>query len=315
MKIKTFLLFILYFSIFSKLSAQETSKNAVEEYYQHINAAEMHIVDEQYEKANDEYTKAFEPNGVQFAKDLNNAFYSAAYSKNSKLAKIYLDSLAFYGDSKEVIEKKIQKYKLAPIGFSSSFDSLQNIGRKAMDWNWIRKCDSFANVDQEIRKKVEPVSDREGALVDSINFFGFLAEIDKYGFPGFRKVGFFSLRHSDLLITNEFTFVLWHQRGARFNDSVENKLVQFVKRGWLLPYDYAVARYVKYDYYGFVPTDDATAQTIATYDKHRTAIYMDSLSDFKKKMHRKFSINGTNVDNLIPFVFHNAFVDYNYENR
>ena len=314
------LLLLVLLVLFSGQLYAVKSDNKIKDYYTVINEAEKYIIAEDYVKANTTFTKAFKMvNGVLFAKDLQNAFFSALYASDYELCKVYIDSLAYYGKNRGWVEKQITKSNKEQIlHFGKEYDSLQELGRKRMNQEWIMKCDSFVKIDQEIRKMAKEnreTDTRKLAQLDSINFNEFLKNINLKGFPEFKKIGFYTQNSSDPLVTNAFTFLLWHQRGAVFNDSLENSLKKYVLNGWLLPYDYAVTRQVKYEYYGFIPTDHLDKKNIQLLNLHRAEILMETIADYKMKMKKMFKVEGISVKSQMPFVFHNVFVAHTYENQ
>lgn len=312
---RTIALFIILSASSFRFFAQQQDA-ALNAYFQNINKAEIFIIDEDYKSASESFNQAFSSaNGILFSNDLYNAFLSALYTEDYKLCNKYIDSMAYYGVSKESVTGRIKrrgKEQFLPIG--NRYDSIQRIGHNNMNKDWIKRSDSFVNVDIEIRKKwKEGIDERALSTLDSINFNAFLQAIDRYGFPTFKVIGFYAESSAEPLVTNAFFLLLWHQRGAVFNDSIENKLLQYVHNGWLLPYDYVVTRRNNYAYYGLVPTNEMDKRQIEIINTHRSAIRMESIEEFKAKMHKKFKVEGISVISQIPFNFHNVFVGHTYE--
>lgn len=306
-------LLVPFFRVLAQKS--ETSLNA---YFKNTNRAEVFIIEENYKAANESYKEAFKAtNGILFGNDLFNAFLSSLYAEDYVLCSKYIDSMAYYGVKKELINHRIKKEgKEAFLTIGTNYDSIQQIGKNNMDQEWLRRSDSFVMVDQDIRKKRKASANiKDLAALDSINFNAFLTAIEKFGFPTLQKIGFYAESSSDPLVTNAFSLLLWHQRGAVFNEIIENKLVQYVQNGWLLPYDYVVARPEKYQYYGLVPTNDMSVKEIEKINRHRQNIRMESVEEYKAKMNKKFKVEGISVISQIPFNFHNVFVSHTYENQ
>lgn len=314
------LVVILFRSISCSELFAQTKSDTIERYYETINKAELSVVRDDYKSATQNYSTAFKDyGGIRFAKDLMNAYYAALFAGDTSLSIYYLDSLAFYGFHKDKPLRYFERNKILVNNLTNRYDSIQSLGKIYLDWAMIKACDSFFKVDQAIRKQSRKDGNETGInefrRLDSLNFYGFLDYIDKQGFPSFHKIGFSSMNSASPIQTNVFYLLLWHQRSTVFPESVEHKIQNLIYQGHLLPYDYAMCRFPKYDHYGFIPTAALSVSEIDLINSNRREIYMETVDEFKEKMGKAFKIEGISATSQIPFVFHNMFTAPSYEAR
>ncbi|WP_448635428.1 hypothetical protein [Pedobacter panaciterrae] len=299
-------LWLICFCFGYSLSYGETKQDSIKLYYSNKNKAELAIIDSNYSEALVFYKKAFsykQPN----ARELYNSFVVAYLLKDTINTQNFYNALALHGLEKEKFElsknfgRTIVKDDFY-IYISRNYDSLYQRSAKTQMPKWGRILDSLYKVDQRVRStKSDNI-----ASVDSLNRTFLSKHISKHGFPGFNQVGFYDkMLGGQAYSPTTFWFVMWHARYQYV--ALDNVAFQGVMSGDFPPEDYALLMDTKEDpvYYSILKKEvvDGKIKFLTPLDEKyidekRAVIFLDKLSDFKKKLN--YMQNGDRRFQFLP---------------
>jgi tetratricopeptide (TPR) repeat protein len=289
-------------------------------YYYEINLAELQIVLGNYKEANEHYLMAFKYN-PENEKDLYNSFLISYFIKDTALATVRLQKLAYFGLPKEYIECKLQTREyFITLCKMANFDSCRNEGWKAADKKLLQELEQLIILDQSrgaeaIHLKTESERKRILSQIDKKTMDTMLKIIKKYGWPSFHQIGYWLNNANPLSNNSAFELTMWHNR---FRTNIMDYFaINAIKAGNFRPDIWAkhiLSRNMlgikKFNDYGYHVTvwdiKDIPHQKLKKYDAARKEIFLESLTDYFQKFQYQSTNNlefgGDSIKSIFGFV-------------
>ena len=296
----------LYFQLLSVIlctyvniaSSKPTSSNdSIRLYYELVNKAELAIVDSAYNVAFSCYEQARKYKWLN-ADDLYNASVVAYLSEDTLSSIYYFNTLASYGLKKSDLEdrqwvseiKNEPFYKHVTIDYDSIWLFNKNNSSKV---KFGKMMIPFFIKDQNVRDlicdenglPIAPAPENPNREIsDHENAIEMVKYINKNGFPSFNQTGFFdNLKTSDA--SGTYWYLWWHRCPDKTLLNVSLKAVlsgEFPPDDYALSIDVCLLNNEKRTYHA-VPDSSYSVDLLKVIDEKRKSIYLEPLSDYKRK--------------------------------
>jgi hypothetical protein len=263
-------------------------KNNIRKYYIEINLAELSIIDSNYSDAISHYKKAFKILPSSSEKDIYNAAVLGYLAKDEQFSISNLNKLAHGGYSLGCLTEQSKwgiavKNELFFKKISNSYDAFYYSALNSETDKRGQELLFFYEKDQAARSNAAGTAEMKYA--DSVNMRLLYDYIQQKGFPSFKNNGFFDIGRSSIYFNGTPFLMMWHWRGSK--TIIDSCAYNALMRGDFDPKLYSTLMDMHEDepvYFTMLTKASMSEDEEIKINQKRAEIYLESLSDYKKKL-------------------------------